>query len=284
MTYLYDKQGEGDADLVALEGRLASARYSGRKQPSRRRWPVVAAVAALAAAVLAFVLFPSGPAMSVTTASGSSSQLRVGRWFEPTEQSTITVADIGRVTVEPSSKVRIVETHAQRHRLELEQGRLHAKVTAPPRLFVVDTPAAQAVDLGCEYDLAVEADGATRLTVTLGEVSLEGAGVASRVSAGASARSVKGRAPGVPRSVRASAGLGAALDAFESGGPVEPVLEAAAAVDAVSLWNLLSRVEGAQRAAVLAKLSAVIGRESGDDAKLLALDPAALESLWESFP
>jgi hypothetical protein len=189
------------------------------------------------------------------------------------------------VTVFPSSRVRIVETGAQRHRLELEKGGLHALVSAPPRLFVVDTPAAQAVVLGCEYDLHVEADGATLLEVTTGEVSLEGGGVSSSVSAGALARTAKGRAPGVPRAAKASPGVSAALDAFERGGPLEPVLEAAQAADAISLWNLLSRVQPGGREAVLARLLAVIGNDEGvDRAKVLALDSAALEALWQAFP
>lgn len=284
MSYLYDKQGEGDADLVALEGRLASARYQPKqqKQAARRRWPLAAVAALAAAALLAFALVPRGPSLSVMTASGEASQLREGRWLETREQSTLTVADIGQVTVEPSSRVRVVETSAKQHRLELASGRLHAKVNAPPRLFVVDTPAAQAVDLGCEYDLAVDADGATRLTVTVGEVSLEGSGVSSRVSAGAKARTQKGKPPGVPRAIDASTELEAGLDAFEGGGALEPVLAVARVEDAVSLWNLLSRTAGAQREAVLVRLSALLGREP--DAKVLALEPAALEALWQASP
>ena len=46
-----------------------------------------------------------------------------------------------------------------KHCLRLAHGRLSARVTAPPRLFVVDTPAATAIDLGCAYDLAVLTDG-----------------------------------------------------------------------------------------------------------------------------
>ncbi|MBL8953761.1 MAG: FecR domain-containing protein [Myxococcaceae bacterium] len=283
MSYLYDKQGEGDADLLALEQRLGEAGY--RPKLRARRWPVLVAAGLAVAATLAFFVAPRGTALPVTTASGGQSSLAVGRWLEPDEAATIAVADIGRVTVEPSSRVRIVETHAQRHRLELVRGALHAKVVAPPRLFVVDTPSAQAVDLGCEYDLSVEADGATKLVVTHGEVSLEGGGVSSRVSVGAQARSKKGQPPGVPRSVKAGAQVTAALDAFEQGGELAQVLEVAEAGDAVSLWNLLARVNGgAQREAVLDRLLALTGARGIDRAKVLALDAPALETLWKTFP
>ncbi len=280
MSYLFDKQGEGDPDLVALEQRMASAGYA--PKPKLGRWAVALGAALAAAAALFFALAPQ--TVPVTGASGGHSTLAVGRWLETREQATIAVADIGRVTVEPGSRVRVVETHAQRHRLELEKGALHAKVTAPPRLFVVDTPSAQAVDLGCEYDLAVEASGATKLVVTHGEVSLEGAGVSSRVSAGAQAWSVKGRAPGVPRSVRSEPPVNAALDAYEGGGPVDAVLQAAQTADAVSLWNLLARVDAGKREAVLDRLLELTRAEGVDRAKVLALDTAAMEKLWEAFP
>jgi hypothetical protein len=56
--------------------------------------------------------------------------------------------------------------------LSLERGALHARIAAPPRLFIVDTPSAMAVDLGCEYKLDVDAAGNSRLHVTSGFVAL----------------------------------------------------------------------------------------------------------------
>jgi hypothetical protein len=291
MSYLYDKRGEPDDDLKALEDKLASARLPPpavgwerqATRPPRWRWPALALAAGLAAAI---VLLPRGPSFTVTTASGSS-RLSVGGWLETTESADIAVADIGHVTVEPSSRVRLVETSKQRHRLELERGALHAKVAAPPRLFVVDTPAAQAVDLGCEYRLSVEPSGATRLEVLKGEVSLEGHGASSRVSAGAVCVTKKGEAPGVPRSVKSGAAFGQALDAWEShAGTLEPVLASAGRDDAVSLWNLLPRVDEAQRAQVVDKLVGVIEKPPKDlaDADVVKLRAPAMESLWQSFP
>lgn len=291
MSHLFDKQGGGDDDLRALEERLSAARYQPKQRsfadqvkPRRRRGPVglVAAAAVLLAAAWAFV--PHGPSLSVTTASGAVSQLHVGRWLETREPSTIALTGIGQVTVEPRSRVRIIETSKSKQRLELAEGALHAVVNAPPRLFVVDTPAVQAVDLGCEYRLVVEPSGLTRLEVLTGEVSLEGEGVASRVPAGAVCRTAKGKAPGVPRAATASAEVTAALDAYEAGGPLEPVLAAAQGDDAVSLWNLVSRVPTAQRPAVLGRLYALIEKPAINDADAVALEPKAMESLWQAVP
>jgi ferric-dicitrate binding protein FerR (iron transport regulator) len=105
--------------------------------------------------------------------------LAVGEWLEPTAPTELVVADIGTMEVDPGSKLRLLATSSSGHRLELAEGRIRARVTAPPRLLVVETPSASAVDLGCAYDLTVLPDGSSLLLVQRGEVSLE-APVASR--------------------------------------------------------------------------------------------------------
>jgi len=58
------------------------------------------------------------------------------------------------------------------NRLTLERGTIHAKTISPPGIFIVDTPAARAVDLGCEYVLTVGEDGEGELRVLKGWVGL----------------------------------------------------------------------------------------------------------------
>ena len=48
---------------------------------------------------------------------------------------------------------------ASNHGLALARGEIRAKISAPPRLFFVDTPSGTAVDLGCEYTLQTDEDG-----------------------------------------------------------------------------------------------------------------------------
>ena len=79
---------------------------------------------------------------------------------------------------------------------------------------------------------------------------------------------MKGQAPGVPRSLKAEGPVTAALDAFEKGGSVEPVLQAAQAVDAVSLWNLLARVDVAHAEAGTAL---EVGKLDGQQKRLPAV-------------
>jgi ferric-dicitrate binding protein FerR (iron transport regulator) len=96
---------------------------------------------------------------TVTTDAGSRAKLEVG--------------DIGQVTVDELTRVRLVETRDGRHRLALERGTLHAAIAAPPGQFIVSTPSATATDLGCVYSLHVNDDGSGLLSVEAGWVAFE---------------------------------------------------------------------------------------------------------------
>ncbi|HJT17717.1 MAG TPA: hypothetical protein VJ853_10025 [Thermoanaerobaculia bacterium] len=72
------------------------------------------------------------------------------------------------------------------NRLSLRRGTIHAKTTAPPGVFIVDTPRATAIDLGCEYTLTIAPNGGGILHVTAGWVALDNAS-RSLVPHGASA-------------------------------------------------------------------------------------------------
>jgi hypothetical protein len=171
----------------------------------------------------------------------------------------VRVADIGRLKVFGDSRVRLIGTGAGGHRLELARGRIAARVTAPPRLFVVDTPTASAVDLGCEYELTVEPDGQTRLRVTSGAVSLEARGLAAYAPMDTEVLAAPGRGPGIPVALSASAALRDAVAHFDAGDrfAVPAIVASAGPGDTATLWNLLVRTDDDDRAAVFARLDAL---------------------------
>lgn len=213
----------------------------------------------------------------------ATGQLGVGEWLETDSGSSarITVAEIGRVDVAGGTRVRLTATGPDQHRLDLERGSISAHVEAPPRLFVVGTPAATAVDLGCAYTLDVDAHGAGSLHVTSGWVSLEDPERTSLVAAGATCRTRPGRGPGTPWFDDASASLRDALASFDfEGGGRESVTAALAAArgrDALSVWHLLARVEAPLRRAVYDKLRALAPPPAGvGEADVLRLDQEAL--------
>jgi hypothetical protein len=200
------------------------------------------------------------PSMSwgVTRVSGSpsceggdvsaESRLAVGQWIETDRESSleIEVANIGHVIVDADTRVGLLATASTEHRMRLERGTIHAEVNAPPRLFVVETPSATAVDLGCKYTLAVDDDGNGRLHVTFGYVALERDGREVFVPENAIAEIKAGVGPGTPYSDTATPWFRETLARFDAGEPPEDYLDAllsfARTIDTISLWHMLPRL------------------------------------------
>lgn len=222
--------------------------------------------------------------------SPSVDVIKVGEWLQTdaSSRARITVGNIGTVDVEPNTRVRLVAASPTEHRLTLARGEISATVSAPPRLFLVDTPASTAVDLGCAYKIKTDESGDGVLRVTSGWVSLEWKGRESLVPAGADCRTRSRSGPGTPYFADASEGLQQALAAFDSGGggpdTLETVLRQARVRDTLTLWHLLSRVDSAERVRVfdrmvgLVPLPASVSRD-----KALQLDPATLKSWREEL-
>ncbi|HWM87440.1 MAG TPA: FecR family protein [Kofleriaceae bacterium] len=232
---------------------------------------------------------PERPSLSVKQLAGSplvdeaaiatGSLMRPGQWLVTDQDSRalIELGDIGEVRVGPHSRVRLVETGPAEQRLELRHGTLHAVVSAPPRLFLVDLPSATAVDLGCVYDLVVDRDGSGVLRVATGEVSLEGHGRASLVPAGSACETRPGHGPGTPYRADAPSRLIGALRRFdfEAGGgrALDAVLSAAGARDTLTLWHLIPRATGPDRQRVITRLAGLAPPPPG----VRLDDPAGLD-------
>jgi hypothetical protein len=216
-----------------------------------------------------------------------SGRLAVGEWLETdaSSRAKINVADIGQVDIGPNSRVRLVGTRATEHRLALEHGRLHAMISAPPRLFIVETPSATAIDLGCSYTLEVDDAGRSILHVTSGWVALESKGHESIVPAGAVCVTKRGKGLGTPYFDDASARFREALARldFQNGGAkaLSVVLVESREYDTLSLWHLLYRVRGVERGRVYDRLATLITPPQGVTREgVLRLDKGMLD-LWK---
>jgi len=305
--YLWDGNGKADPAVERLEGVLAPARYRPGPLPvplPHRSWRAarvaVAAAVALSLAAGLYAIRRDRMALAVTRLEGTPSigartigergRLAEGDWLETDGASSaeIAVADLGKVRVASGSRIRLLRSGRREHRLELAVGEIHARILAPPRLFVVDTPSAAAVDLGCEYTLAVAQDGSSRLHVLFGEVELAGGGLVTKVPAGGLADTHPGIGPGLPVQEDAPEPLRRAVSAFDRR-PDDPsalsaLLEAAGPDDAMTLWNLLPRVQGAARASVFAHLAAVSAPPAGvSEEGVLRLDRSQLAAWWDAI-
>ena len=261
------------------------ARLGGRS----RRWYWIPLVAA--AALAALLIGRKSDTWRVTWLAGTGAgTLRVGQAIETDDSSRalIQVGSIGRVEVAPRSRLRLLGATASDHRLALDVGEIDAKVTAPPRLFFVETPSGVAIDLGCAYTLRVDDAGNGFLHVTAGAVEFEWSGRRAIVPFDLQLEIRAGFGPGVPVVMDAPEAFRRALDAREFGGQAAAlprVLELARRDDAISLWHLLARTEGAARVAVFERLSALVPLPAGIRREaVLRLDPSALDAYWNYLP
>lgn len=265
-----------------------------REPPPRRRitagwiWAMAAVTLAIGGVAYFEIERAGRPGWSVTRGDGSAAWIRVGDWLQTGAGSArISVSNIGTVEVEPNSRVRMEAAGPREQRLRLATGEIRATVSAPPRLFFVDTPASTAVDLGCSYSMKTDKDGIGLLHVTLGWVSLEWGGRESLVPAGANCRTRPKIGPGTPYFDDASRAFAAALEEFDfhpgpaKYDPLDDVLAAARVRDTLTLWHLLSRTAGAERTRVFDRIVALAPLPYGvTREKALALDAPTLK-LWK---
>jgi hypothetical protein len=310
--YLWDRSGPPDADLVALEAALSPLRFRAvpLKLPVLTRaeppppvmaapWRPRRAFATAASVALALI----GASLGHRAASGweveraagpggvpAAQVLTAGRWLDTTGASRLRIAvgEIGHVTVEPGSRVRIRDTRGSRHILELAHGTLDAVIVAPPRLFIVDGPGVRAVDLGCAYTLSLDERGAGMLRVRQGFVELERESLSSIVPRGARCATLAARGPGLPYCDDADPALANLARASDSGGLDDATLErglaAARSHDALTLWHLLPRIDEVRRGLVISRLAELAEPPPGVTRDAVQkLDPGALRAWWDSL-
>jgi hypothetical protein len=247
---------------------------AGRQTPTgfQRHWTPALAVVAL-----------------VVLAAAGAAYWRIGRsWIETdgTSHKTISIGEIGSVELEPNTRLRVVTERPNEHRLALARGEIRAKISAPPKLFFVDTPSGTAVDLGCEYSLNTDDGGSDFLHVTRGWVSFQWKGQESLVPAGASCRTRTKAGPGIPYFDDAPENLKEALEKFAfgrsstgktDGDVLNVILSESRPRDTLTLWHLLSRVAPGDRPRVFDRMIALTPLPAGvSREKALALDSQTL--------
>lgn len=191
----------------------------------------------------------SGTTVSGSGQIGGTDSLKPGDWLETKDssQAILEVPGLGKVTIEPNTKVHFVKSDTNEHRIALEYGTINADIISKPRTFFVDSKSATAIDLGCSYTYTVKPNGDGVLYVKEGMVALESHGRESIVPAGKFCLAKTGIGPGTPFRENTSAALKEALMKydFEKGGEkeVETILKNAEKPDVVTLMNLLPRVD-----------------------------------------
>jgi len=328
--YLWDGSGEPDLEVQQLEKALSQFRHKceaplfpvavrvGEEKSSfgflqllwPRRFAAVAAIAAIAATTSILISRPAPPVLSrpgwevsrlegapligTQSIQGAKGKLEVGQLLitNASSRATITVAEIGEIQVDPGTRVRLIQTMRDRKRISLEEGTIHAAIWAPPGEFVVDTPSAVAVDLGCAYTLHVAPDGSGLLRTTLGWVGFHSNGRDSFIPAGAVCATHRSTGPGTPYFEDATDSFRSALGQLDfatlspesRAATLQTALSQARKDDALSLWHLLSRTQGSERERVFDRFAKLVPPPDGVTREgVLRLDQHHLDLWWNAL-
>ena len=300
--YLWDRSGPPDPEIERLERTLAPLRYRHRagflaRTPQRSSmWWAAAAAIVVAALGLSRLAAPQAPATAwqVTGVEGGARlgqksaapamQVRSGEVLRTGADALVSLQaeNVGRMDIGPDSVMRA----ATDRKMLLQRGRLHAFIWAPPREFVVDTPGARAVDLGCEYDLNVDASGNGVIQVSLGWVAFQYGDHESFIPAGAQCFTHRAGGPGIPFYEDASEQFRDALGHFEHGdtGALPGILAAARPRDGLTLWHLLTRAPAGERGRVFDRFADLV-HPPAEVTRLAILrkDPRAIDRCWDAL-
>jgi hypothetical protein len=232
----------------------------------------------------------AGPWEVAHTRDGISRRMGSGEWVETEDgsQARIIVGELGTVDIAPGTRVRLGEVRDSEYRMALARGTISAEIVAPPRLFIVDTPASTVIDLGCAYTVTVGDDGAGQLRMTSGWAALEFKGRESLVPAGAICRTRPGTGPGTPYFEDAPSALKQAVDDFDRGTrgaqALDTIIRESRVRDTLTLWHLLSRVDEPDRVRVYDRIAAFEPPPAGiTRGQILALDADALREWREEL-
>ncbi|MEN4902178.1 hypothetical protein [Luteimonas sp. TWI1437] len=323
--YLWSKRG-GDAEIERLERLLApfaqaqSSEAMPWRQSSRPAWRAVArarhAVAfAVAASVLMTMLlwcglqwrlaWPTDAGWQLQAVSGDvqldgrslahAERLAVGGELRTGRDGGVhlKVARIGEARLGAASQLRLVQTRTGTHRLQLVQGRLWARVWAPPQQFGVQAAGFEVLDLGCEFVIESDVHGNGHLRVRNGWVLVDAAGAEVLVPQGARVDLAAGGMPGTPYDEGASAAFVAALRAIDAtdltiaadGAQIARLLAAARREDAISLLSLLARRPTLAEGPLYDHLRQALPQAPAVRRDAIAADPVhALEPWWQALP
>ena len=322
--YLWDRSGLVDPEVARLERLLrrhAHVVVSHREPaavmppptmlPRRRRWRIALAAAAMLAVCalgmrgwyLQRLQWDAGAPWQVVAQTGDvridgrqqqALELAIGGTLSTGENATtrLRAAGIGEVAIGAGSRLRLLETRSGRHRVQLDQGSLWARVWAPPGQFGVSVAGAELIDLGCEFMLNVDADGNGSLSVLSGWVQVDNLHREVLVPQGTRMRVNGDGAAGTPHAVSASAAFIAALDAIDArDGDVDPngeevrrLLAESRALDAISLLVLLRDYPALAEGPMFERLAVLLPTPLATRAHWRGDRMAVLNAWWDALP
>jgi hypothetical protein len=295
--YLWDGSGEPDVDVLHLEtllGRYRSAaptpdfRRVAVMRPRRRWLLAIAAAALIVIAVVGVLRFYTPPdRWRATESSGAAivphSILRAGDVVRTGVQGSVRLEspDVGTLDIGANTSVQLIENRRNRQRLALAAGTIHARTMSLPGVFVIDTPRARAIDLGCEYTLTVSAGGGGELHVLSGWVDLTRGYQQSLVPQGASALMTADGELTVPMFDDAAPRFRAAVRDFARTHDLATIILLSRRRDALTLLNLFRLTTSEESVIVFDRLNQLVPAPASISREAVRYwRPAVTEPWW----
>lgn len=260
--YLWDPSAPPAPEAESIERRLAPLRFDPAREPldmtrlivttrPRPAWrrPLLAfAIAAVLIIVTAAGLWswrwrwPNGRPWTIA-AGAVDLKLQVGQPVTVRADDAIAnIARIGTMRIGAGTSMELRSTRGIHHRLRMTGGEVHVRVWAPPGSVVIETPAGEVIDFGCEFRLSVRGVE-TRVQVLSGWVQLENGIEEILVPAGAATEMTDRHAPGVPVFDDAPRGYREDIRSFEREGHQEALTRALAVSRPRDVYTLLHLAE-----------------------------------------
>jgi FecR protein len=314
--YLWDGSGEPDAEVKRLEEALARFRHAragiefpaAATSPPRsgswwdRWWRVAAAAVLLLGSIWLLRALTSRAEWTIAGVEGSpridgkiaeqNDGWKIGQSLETdgTSRVKLRVDGLGEIEVGPNASLVLLEANATQQQIRLVRGTIRASVTAPPYVFLVRTPGAYAMDMGCAYTLQVTAAGVSILRVTVGWVDLQHGFRQSLVPAGAAAESRPAIGPGAPYFEDSSERFRDALetvnfdvaDSRARSDALTILLAEARTRDAFTLLNLFRRVDAEDRGRLYDRLAVLLPPPAGVT-RQNAVDGDDMSAWWDKL-
>jgi hypothetical protein len=316
--YLWDGSGAPDAKVERLEKLLGRFRATAAApefqfsaaatSPMRTgsRWPgwwrAAAVFALLLGGILLMRAVTGRAAWTIAGLEGSpriegraaerNETWKIGQWLETDAASRVRfrVDGLGEIEVGPNARLELLQASATQQQIQLVRGTIRAAVTSPPYVFLVRTPGAYAMDMGCAYTLQVTDAGVSILRVTVGWVDLQHGFRQSLVPAGAAAESRPGIGPGAPYFEDSSERFREALETvnFDVENPqaradaLTILLAEARPRDAFTLLNLFRRVDAEDRGRLYDRLAVLLPPPVGVT-RQNAVDGDDMSAWWDKL-
>ncbi|MFZ1323346.1 MAG: zf-HC2 domain-containing protein [Ignavibacteria bacterium] len=186
------------------------------------------------------------PQIGDSKISGSDS-IKEGQWIitDSNSMAELIITDIGKVTIEPGSKVVFINGADSSGKIFVEYGMINTQtINDKNKLFMVEMPSAIAENFGGSYSLKIDKKGDGMIFVKSGKVDIQSPNKMAIVPAGNIVMTKNGIGVGTPFNEKASTKFRNALFDYDFGNCnnycVNVLLDNAKMTDAVSLVNILN--------------------------------------------